>query len=288
MARTKKTSPAEDLLVLIALLPWWAGVGLAILCYGVLHALAAPVTAPIAQPGQMGQYVARMLFKSLAYYGQFIVPVICLAGAALSAWRCRQRRTLVAKVTQNPTASVLDGLSWREFEQFVAEGFRLQGYEVIETGGSGADGGVDLILNKGGDKFFVQCKQWKAYKVGVGVVRELYGVMAAKGAAGGFVVTSGRFTEPAREFANGRNLKLVDGPLLLRLLQQAQAVHHRKAPMITAPAAPARTETDSAIPTCQTCTKPMVRRMAKRGGQAGIAFRGCAGYPACKGTRPIS
>ena len=33
------------------------------------------------------------------------------------------------------------------------------------------------------EKFLVQCKQGKAYIVGVDVVRELYGVMAAKGAS---------------------------------------------------------------------------------------------------------
>jgi restriction system protein len=288
MARTKNTSPAEHLLALIALLPWWAGVGLAILSYGILHVLAAPIAASIAQSGQMGQYVSQMMGKTLAYYGQFIVPVICLAGAALSAWRRRQRRTLVAIVTQSPAASVLDGLSWREFEQLVGEGFRVQGYQVIETGGSGPDGGVDLVLRKDGDKFLVQCKQWKAYKVGVEVVRELYGVMAAKGAAGGFVVTSGQFTEPARGFAQGRNLKLVDGPVLLQLLQKAQTKLHVKAPTMEAPATPAGAERHSAIPACPACATPMVRRTAKRGGQAGSAFWGCTGYPTCKGTRPIN
>jgi len=42
-------------------------------------------------------------------------------------------------------------------------------------------------------KFLVQCKQWKAFKVGVDVVQELHGVMAAKGVTCGFVVTFGRF-----------------------------------------------------------------------------------------------
>lgn len=287
MARSKKTSLAEDLLALIALLPWWAGASLAILSYGVLHALAAPIPAPITQPGQMSQYVAQMMGKTLAYYGQFIVPVVCLAGAASSAWRRRQRRTLVATVVQNPMANVLEKLSWREFEQLVGEGFRLQGYQVTETGGNGPDGGVDLVLTKDGDRFLVQCKQWKAYKVGVEVVRELYGVMAAMGAAGGIVVTSGKFTEPAREFAQGRNLKLVDGPVLLRLLQQAQTVPHVKVATRVAPTTSARAESHPAIPACPACSKPMVRRTAKRGAQSGTAFWGCDGYPGCKRTRPV-
>jgi restriction system protein len=60
-------------------------------------------------------------------------------------------------------------------------------------------------------------------KVGVDIVRELYGVMAARGATGGFVVTSGRFTDEATSFASGRNVNLVDGPKLHGLIRQAKA-----------------------------------------------------------------
>ncbi|MDG0834797.1 restriction endonuclease, partial [Pelomonas saccharophila] len=122
---------------------------------------------------------------------------------------------------------VLEGMSWREFEMLVGEGFRMQGYRVAETGGGGPDGGVDLVLTRpaknGTEKYLVQCKQWRAFKVGVEVVRELYGAMAARGAAGGFVVTSGRFTEDAVAFASGRNVTLVDGTSLQGLLRQARS-----------------------------------------------------------------
>ncbi len=102
----------------------------------------------------------------------------------------------------------------------VGEAFRLDGFVVNERGGAGADGGIDLVLHKDGEKFFVQCKQWRAFKVGVSVVRELYGVMAAGGATGGFVVTSGVFTKDAIEFASGRNVILVDGTILFDMIQR--------------------------------------------------------------------
>ena len=155
--------------------------------------------------------------------GQYVVPVLCLAAAVVSASQRRQRHDLVASVAQGRAPDVLDGMSWQEFELLVGEAFRLQGYEVAEIGGGGPDGGVDLVLRKDREKFLVQCKQWKAFKVGVQVVRELYGVMAAKGAAGGFVVTSGSFTEEAIAFASGRNVRLIDGPKLFGLIQQAKA-----------------------------------------------------------------
>lgn len=288
MARKRQSSPAEDLLDLVSILPWWCGVALAIASYFVLHALAAPVPATPVQPGQIGQMVSRMLWQSLAYYGQFILPMLCFLGAAISAFKRRQRRTLAANVAAAPAADALDGMTWREFEMLVGEAFRLQGYQVVETGGNGADGGVDLVLRKNSEKFFVQCKQWKAYKVGVEVVRELYGVMAAHGAAGGFVVTSGRFTDAATEFAQGRNMKLVDGPVLLKLIQHAKSA--RPATAVSGTVANAKTvaSNESVAPSCPQCAKTMVRRSAKSGKHAGQAFWGCVAYPSCKGIRAIT
>lgn len=288
MAHKRKSSPAEDLLDLVSMLPWWGGVALAIASYFVLHALAAPVPTTPAQPGQIGQLVSKMLWQSLAYYGQFILPMLCLLGAAISAFKRKQRRSLVDNVVTAPAVNALDGMTWREFEMLVGEAFRLQGYQVVETGGNGADGGVDLVLSKNSEKFFVQCKQWKAYKVGVEVVRELYGVMAAHGAVGGFVVTSGRFTDAATQFAQGRNMKLVDGPALLKLIQHASSVRPTTAMPGTVANAKPVANTESVVPSCPQCAKNMVRRSAKTGKYAGQAFWGCVAYPSCKGIRTIT
>lgn len=292
MARRKKTSTADDLLELVAMLPWWAGVLLALVSYFVLHHIASqPLVAP-TQPSQMGTMVTQSIWKSLATVGQYFVPFICVLGAVTSAWRRRERKDLVTDVARSKATDALDGMSWRQFEMLVGERFRLQGYQVAETGGGGADGGVDLVLTKpgknGGEKFLVQCKQWRAYKVGVDVVRELYGVMAAKGATGGFVVTSGRFTDEAISFASGRNVTLIDGPKLHGLLRQAQAGAERS-PAQKPAASPAHPPAPSAQAlACPLCAKPMVRRTAKRGANAGGEFWGCTGYPTCRGTRPIN
>ena len=289
MARQRKTGLADDLMHMVALLPWWVGIVLAPVLYWVLHQVATQQIPAAAQPVQIGAMAVQTIWKTLASIGQYILPLICIAGAGMSAWQRRHRQTLVADVAQSKASDALDGMSWREFEMLVGEGFRLQGYQVVETGGGGADGGVDLVLAKGGEKFLVQCKQWRAFKVGVDVVRELYGVMAARGATGGFVVTSGRFSDAAASFATGRNVKLIDGPSLHGLLRQAQASKGR-APVLAVPvdtvptAMPTNTTT---APVCPICAKAMVKRMAKRGANVGDEFWGCTGYPACRGTRSI-
>ena len=302
MARRKKTSPLEDVLDLLAMLPWWVCVVLAAMSYFLLHRLATPIQASDVQ-GQGGAMVGVMMQKAvihgLATAGQYIVPILCLAAAALSAWRRKQRQTLVSDVAQARNADALDGMSWQEFELLVGEAYRLQGYRVTEIGGGGPDGGVDLVLAKGSEKFFVQCKQWKAYKVGVATVRELYGVMAAKGATGGFVVTSGRFTADAKDFAQGRNIELIDGPRLFALIQQARqtqsqpATAPREAPRTTgtteAQAGAAALEPSVAAkavsqPECPRCGAAMALRTARQGANAGNAFWGCSTYPKCRGT----
>ena len=221
MARRKKTSAAEDWIEIVARLPWWAGVALAVVFYVVLHRLAAQQVVTAVQPGQLGDMMTQTLWKSFAAVGQYLLPFICLVGAGMSAWRRHERKDLCPNACKHGRGRArrheLAGVRAAGRRGLSAAGLRGD-----RDGRGGADGGVDLVLRKGREKFLVQCKQWRAFKVGVAVVRELYGVMAAKGAAGGFVVTSGSFTEEAIEFASGRNVTLVDGPKLFGLIRQAQ------------------------------------------------------------------
>lgn len=264
---------------LVARLPWWAGVGAAVLSYLVFHYLAGQKVAPLTNTAGVAPMVIKTMWTSLSGILQYIIPLLCLFGAAASALGRRERQALLSKAATGHTASIVDGMSWQQFEKLVGEALRRQGYRVVETGGGGADGGVDLIVTKGNEKFLVQCKQWRAVRVGVTVVRELYGVMAAKGAVGGFVVTSGSFTADASEFAKGRNVTLIDGPALANWIQAARAPKAAPAPQAPTAAATA--------PSCPVCGKLMVERIAGRGANAGNAFWGCSDFPRCRGTSPL-
>ncbi len=99
MPRRRKTSPAEGLMDLVALLPWWAGVALALASYFVLHQVAAQPAAVAVQPGQVGALVTQSIWRGSATAGQYALPMIFLVGAGLSAWRQRERSQLVENVT---------------------------------------------------------------------------------------------------------------------------------------------------------------------------------------------
>ena len=187
--------------------------------YRLLHGVATRLR-PVMQTGrQFNDALPLMLWQGFATGGQYLVPFICRKGALAPLLRRRRRRALFDQTTQATGADALQGMSWQEFEMLVGEGFKRRGYGLRRTGG----GGADLVLTKGSQKFFVQCKQRKAFKVGVTTVRELYGVMTAEGATGGFVVTSGRFTNEACAVAAGRNVELKEGDGLMQLLGEGRA-----------------------------------------------------------------
>lgn len=92
----------------------------------------------------------------------------------------------------------------RQFEELVAELFRRQGYEVTLTPAS-KDGGKDIYVAKhdtvGALMYLVECKQFAPDRpVGVGLIRQLYGVVQQENATGGILATTSFFTKGAKEF----------------------------------------------------------------------------------------
>ena len=275
MELREKQGWPQALMGLAARLPWWLGLVLAVLAYGGLHHLAQKPVGT-AQPGQIGHFALSAVVYGLALVGQYLLPLFFGVAALLSAFRRGKAARLHAAAASRPDA--LDAMSWQEFEIVVGEYFRRQGYGVTDNGGGGADGGVDVVLHGDDGSHLVQCKHWRALRVGVQPVRELYGVMAAHGAAGGFVVTSGEFTEDAVHFAGGLALTLINGKTLLRGIR-AQA---GSGPVVTRPA-------DLSTPECPVCGAAMVLRQARSGAHAGKQFWGCSRYAQdhCRGTREL-
>ncbi|MHB1084904.1 MAG: restriction endonuclease [Thiobacillus sp.] len=278
MARRKQTL-VDELIERTSRLPWWAGVVFALAAYFWLHSMATNDMTVLVQPGEMGGFISQNLLNTLASVGQYLLPVVFLVGAAVSAYGCYKRRALNKRVATSPDRGPLNDMSWHQFEVLVGEAFRRKGYSVVKTRGAVANGGFDLVLKKAGQIFLVHCKQWRALKVGVNTVRELDGLMETQGATGGFVVTSGIFTDEAQAFAAGRNIELMDGKALHALMRGVNASGR----MMRNPVSVVTT----GAPFCPECQGRMVLRKAKRGKHAGKAFWSCLRYPECPGRRRL-
>ena len=278
MARRKKTSPIEDLIDIGAMLPWKAGVVLAIVSYFGFHYVATMQNAAPQGLNGMGEFVGRQLFITFSTFLQYIVPVALLIGAGLSVYRGKHRRQLV---DQQSGIESIRAMPWQEFELLVGEAFRRQGFRVEEHGGSAPDGGIDLVLYKDGKKAVVQCKRWKTYSINVSLVRELYGVMTAEGADACIFVTSGSYTVDALDFARDKPIRLIDGDELVQVIRQVQQQRIIGAGNSTK----AESLISATTPSCPQCGSTMVRRKARKGANAGNEFWGCSRFPACRGVR---
>jgi restriction system protein len=248
--------------------------------FGVCYIIAVVSARAVAPPtlAGFGPVVIRQGVHAFATLLQYVFPLIFLIAAVVSFVRRSRSVQLLHENTGSPKADV-SALSWQDFERLVAQGFRERGFDVTERGGLGPDGGLDLALARDHERFLVQCKQWRARQVGVSVVRELYGVMAAERVAGGFVVTSGSFTADAKEFATGRNIELIDGKGLDGLLREGGASAERPVDSM----AHIGVSTPKP-PECPKCHTAMILWIAKQGSRKGNSFWGCAHYPTCRQT----
>jgi restriction system protein len=244
---------------LLAQLPWWVSVSLAIVTFSVTHFVIPNI--------EFTSWVYQGLAKSAPGVGKMF-SLFFLFGGLLSifvSWN--KRRQLDSQTGINS----IRALSWKQFEELVGEAYRRQGYNVAENSGAGPDGGVDLFLKKNEQAILVQCKQWRSQKVGVKIVRELFGVMTAAKANRGIIVTCGYFTPEAMDFASGKPIELVGESALVKLIQSVQ--DEQRIETIPKPVG---------IPNCPQCKTKMVLRTAKRGRNAGTQFWGCSDFPKCR------
>jgi len=266
----------KTLFELLAFAPWWVSIVAGLLVF--IGCKAAPSFLHSTSPALAG---VNVLASLLAQHAHFIA-LFFLIPAGISAFGQFRRRRLLE---QQSGIESIRNLSWQEFELLVGEAFRREGFTVEETGGGGADGGIDLRLQRDGKTYVVQCKRWKQRQVPVTAVRELYGLMAAEKAHGAFFVSCGTFTPDAQRFADNNGVVLVDGEVLTEAISKANGGLKREpAP----PPTPSAATPSAATPHCPTCGGQMVMRTAKRGTNAGQRFWGCTSFPQCRGTTPAA
>jgi restriction system protein len=161
-------------------LPWALALGLALGSYVGLHWAAVRFATPVSLHGMtdFATVYTHSLISTLAGVFQYILPLALVAGAIVSFVR-RSRGVILFNRAAEGDAPAVDGFTWSDFEQVVEAVFRKEGYTVRGNVGGGADGGVDLVLQKGAKQFLVQCKHWRTSSVGVAVIREFFGVMTA-------------------------------------------------------------------------------------------------------------
>lgn len=147
--------------------------------------------------------------------------VIFLYKAKVLFKRFKQKSLL----KRNKTLKKLKRLSWDDFELLTMELFSNMGWKVLGNQKKGADGGVDIWMQKTSFtkkniSAIVQCKRYDDALVTIKVIREMYGLMHEYEASEVYVVTTSRFTKDCYSFTEEKKITLIDGETLVKLIKK--------------------------------------------------------------------
>jgi restriction system protein len=187
------------------------------------------------------------------------------------------RQATVVKVkpyqpAPEPTLSEkLRKIDWFQFEKLVELIYRHHGYSVTRKGGANPDGGVDLIVSLANEKFLVQCKQWRTWKVKLKDIREFLGALTDHKVNKGIYITLHGYTGEARQFAAKHGIELFDESDLLRMLNDSGMTYSGEVSEFFA----------NKEKCCPKCGEEMVVRPRRADGNL---FWGCSTFPRCHHT----
>ncbi|MGW8766092.1 restriction endonuclease [Streptomyces sp. NPDC055815] len=152
------------------------------------------------------------------------VVLVLLVGGAAAAWMvARQQATRWERVRSQGlryALTQLDALHHRQFEHAVRDLMRRDGCaNAVQVGGAGDNGADVKATDPYGRRWVIQCKHRRAGPSGAAVGTPDLQVLNGTGRPvhkGDVVVlvTNGRFSKPAIDFARSQRLHLVDRTLL--------------------------------------------------------------------------
>ena len=147
--------------------------------------------------------------------------LVGLGGIVAAAWLLRQLATPTAPGAKELYArfGAAGAMSGAEFELFVADVFGAMGHRARVVGGSG-DQGVDVIVDLGGERVAVQCKN-HGKPVGNRAVQQVYAGARHHGCSQAWAVAPAGFTEGAKALARSTGVALFDGAAIGRWIERA-------------------------------------------------------------------
>ena len=140
------------------------------------------------------------------------VSILFLLLLILSVWLMKRR--------PKPPAS-LEEMEGHEFECFCARLLERRGFEEVEVTKGSGDYGIDILAEKDGVTYAIQCKRYTA-PVGVKAIQEAYAGRDYYDRMVGAVMTNQYFTSPAVEAAKKLKILLWDGGYLEEMIEEEE------------------------------------------------------------------
>lgn len=120
------------------------------------------------------------------------------------------------------SADAFEEMEGHEFEYFCADLLEKKGFVEVEVTKGSGDYGIDILAEKEGVTYAIQCKRYTT-PVGVKAVQEAYAGRDYYDRMVGAVMTNQYFTTPAVEAAKKLKILLWDGGYLESMMEEEEA-----------------------------------------------------------------
>lgn len=125
----------------------------------------------------------------------------------------------VVIVRRRRRPALFEDMEGHEFERFCADLLRQKGFVEVEVTKGSGDYGIDILAEKDGVTYGIQCKCYTT-PVGVKAVQEAYAGRDYYDRMVGAVMTNQYFTAPAVEAAKKLKILLWDGGYLESMMEE--------------------------------------------------------------------
>ncbi|MDE5934048.1 MAG: restriction endonuclease [Lachnospiraceae bacterium] len=130
-------------------------------------------------------------------------------------------RHLIRQYRRSRRAGMIDEMEGHDFEYFCAELLEKRGFMDVEVTRGSGDYGVDILAEKEGVTYAIQCKRYSA-PVGVEAVQQIYAGRDYYDRMVGAVITNQYFTAAAVEAAKRLKILLWDRGYLDSMIEEGE------------------------------------------------------------------
>ncbi len=150
-----------------------------------------------------------------------VLAGVCALMAARQVAKVRAASGAPAAARSAEEANWIRRLGWLQFEQLVENHFTHRGSRTALLSKLPGCPIRLAMIDSGGETLVIHCTQWKSEEVGYEIVNAFVNEISARSAQGGVLLTFGRLTRGALTLAAEKNIEVVSGIKLTRMLRDS-------------------------------------------------------------------
>jgi HJR/Mrr/RecB family endonuclease len=167
------------------------------------------------------------LTESLKWLLGGLLLIGSIVAIASVTWHLWSRPTTPTARELSLDFEAVRSMSGAQFEAFTADLFRAMGHQAVVLGGAG-DQGVDVMVNRRGERIAVQCKNHKR-PVGNRPVQEVYAGAQHHRCVEACVVAPAGYTSGAIALAKSTGVSLYDADTVRQWIRKVDKIEKQRA-----------------------------------------------------------